>query len=84
MWHIACHAFPKPVGICVSLAQLAACVQVFPGLLRVRYQKRRLFICANNPFVTGFSDIMHEQMHIVPLTTAKVSSLVLAAADRPE
>lgn len=73
--HIACHTFPK---------QLAACVQVLSGLLRVRYQIRRLFICANNPFVTGFSDIMHELMHILPLTTAKVSPLVLAAADRPE
>lgn len=69
-WHVACHAFPKLAGICVSLVQLAACVQVLSGLLRVRYQIRRLFICTNNPFVTGFSDIMHEYMHILPVTTA--------------
>lgn len=75
-WHVACHAYPKPGGICASLVQLAACVQVLSGLPRVRYQIRRLFICANNPFVTGFIDIMHEHMHILSLTTAKVSPLV--------
>lgn len=75
---------PKPAGICVSLVQLAACVQVLSGPLRVRYQTRRLFICANNPSVIGFSYIMHEHMHILPVTTAKVRALVFSAADRPE
>lgn len=64
----------------MSLVESAACVRVLSELPRVRYQTRRLFICTNNPFVTGFSD----RMHILPLTTAKVSPLVLAAADRPE
>lgn len=74
----------KPSGICVYLIPLAACVQVLSGLLRVRYQIRRLFICANNSFVTGFSDIVNEYMHMLLPTTAKVSPLVLTAADRPD
>lgn len=84
-WHVACHAFPGPAGVCMPLIHLQLLsAQLLSGLLRVRRQMRSLFICANNPFVTGFSDIMHEHMHVVLLTTAEVSPLVLAAADRPE
>lgn len=61
----ACRACRKPAAICVSIIQSAACVQVLSGLLRVRYQTRRLFICSNNPFVSGFSDRMHEHMHVL-------------------
>lgn len=87
-WHVACRALHSPKTsrylVCIYGAQLAACVQVLSGPQRVRYQMRRLFICANNPFVTGIGDTMYEHTHALLLTTAKVNRVVLAAADRPE
>ena len=43
--------------------------------LRVRYQTRRMFICAHNPPGTGWMDLKHRHMHILLLTTAEVRPL---------
>lgn len=64
-WRIACHALGEPAGIFVCPVKSAACIQVLSGLQRVRYQTRRMFICTNSDFVTGFSD----RVYILPLTT---------------
>lgn len=62
--------------VCLFRTVSRMCSGASNSLLRVRYQIRRMFICANNPAVTGLSDITREHMHILSLITAKVNPLV--------